>query len=125
MTTNSNVKFTISFNNPDLESEERDKQAQRLIAELKDMDELETVNRVLDPNPPKDNKALGGFLVGLLTAEINIDNAKKLIGFLGDRLSGKTIELTVEANGKKLIVKAHSQEEMEAAINAAKDFVEL
>ncbi|NJP12462.1 MAG: hypothetical protein HC866_25815 [Leptolyngbyaceae cyanobacterium RU_5_1] len=123
MTTNSNIKLTIAFNDPDLNSDERDEQSQRFIAELKQMDELETVDRVLDPNPPEGNKALGGFLVGLLMAEVNVANAQKLLGFLGDRLGGKPIELAVEANGKKLTVKAHSREELAAAIKAAQDFV--
>jgi hypothetical protein len=123
MTLNSNVKLTIAFNDPDLELEEQDEQAQRLISELKQMDEVETVDRVLDPNPPEGNKALGGFLVGLLTAEVNATNAKKLMGFLGDRLGDKPIELSVEANGKKLTVKAHSREELQDAIQAAQDFI--
>jgi hypothetical protein len=123
MTANPNIKFTITFNDPDLDAEEKDEQAQRLIAELKQIDEVDTVGRVLDPNPPEGNKALGGFLVGLLMAEVNVANAKKLMGFLGDRLGGKPIELEVEANGKKLTVKAHSREELEAAIKAAQDFI--
>jgi hypothetical protein len=123
MTPNSNIKLMIAFNDPDLESEERDEQAQRLMTELKQMDEIEAINRVLDPNPPEGNKAVGGFLAGLLMAEVNVDNAKKMMGFLGDRLGGKPIELSVEANGKKLTVKAHSREELEAAIKAAQEFV--
>ncbi|BAY38699.1 hypothetical protein NIES2111_30470 [Nostoc sp. NIES-2111] len=123
MTANSNIKFTITFNDPDLDAEEKDEQAQRLIAELKQIDEVDAVGRVLDPNPPEGNKALGGFLAGLLMAEVNVANAKKLMGFLGDRLGGKPIELAVEANGKKLTVKAHSREELEAAIKAAQDFI--
>lgn len=123
MTPDSTLKLTIAFTDPELDPEERDEQAQRLISELKDIDEIETVDRVLDPNPPEGNKALGGFLIGLLTAEVNAANAKKLMGFLGDRLGGKTIELEVEANGKKLSVKAHSREELEAAIKAAQEFV--
>jgi hypothetical protein len=123
MTKNSTVKLTIAFNDSDLNSEERDEQAQRLMTELKQIDEVDTVNRVLDPNPPEGNKALGGFLVGLLSAEVSITNAQKLMGFLGDRLGGKPIELAVEANGKKLTVKAHSREELEAAIKAAQDFI--
>jgi hypothetical protein len=122
MTINSTVKLTIAFNDPDLEPEELDEQAQHLMAELNDMDGVE-VDRVLDPNPPDGNKALGGFLVGLLMAEVNGANAKKLMGFLGDRLGGKPIELTAEANGKKLSVKAYSREELEAAIKAAQDFI--
>lgn len=122
MTPNAAVKLTIAFNDPDAEPEELDEQAKRLMAELDEMDEVE-VDRVVDPNPPEGNKALGGFLVGLLTAEVNVANAQKLMGFLGDRLGGKPIELSVEANGKKLTVKAHSQEELEVAIKAAQDFV--
>lgn len=119
----SNIKLTIAFNDPDLDSEERDEQAQRLMAELKQMDEVDAVDRVLDPNPPAGNKAIGGMLVGLLTAQVNLANAQKLMGFLGDRLGGKPIELSVEANGKKLTVKAHSREELEAAIKLAQDFI--
>ena len=122
MSENPNVKFTIAFNDPDLDSEELDEQAQRFMAELKQMDEI-NVDRVLDPNPPEGNKAIGGMLVGLLTAQVSLPNAQKLMGFLGDRLGGKPIELSVEANGKKLTVKAHSREELEAAIKAAQDFV--
>lgn len=122
MTINPNVKVTIAFNDPELEPEELDEQAQQFMGELKEIDEVK-VDRVLDPNPPEGNKAVGGFLVGLLTAQVNVDNAKKLMGFLGDRLGGKPIELSVEANGKKLTVKAHSREELEAAILAAQEFV--
>jgi hypothetical protein len=123
MSTVPSIKLTIHFTDPDLKPEEQDEQVQRFMTELKQRDEVETVNRVLDPNPPEGNKALGGFLVGLLAAEVNVANAQKLMGFLGDRLGGKPIELAVEANGKKLTVKAHSREELEAAIKAAQDFV--
>ena len=92
------------------------------MSELKQMDDVET-NLVLDPNPPEGNKSMGGFLVGLLTAQVTPENAKKLLGFLGDRFGGKAIELTVEGNGKKLSVKASSREELEFAMKAAKDFL--
>ncbi len=123
MTPDSNVKFTIAFNDPELDSEELEVQAQNLLAQMRDLDEVETVDRVLDPNPPKGNKAIGGMLVGLLTAQVNLANAQKLLGFLGDRLVNKPIELEIEANGKKLKVKASSREELEAAIAAAQKFI--
>jgi hypothetical protein len=124
MAEDSSIKVTIAFNDPDLDIDERDEEVQKLLSQLKGLDEVEEVGRVLDPNPPEGNKALGGFLVGMLTAEVNLANMQKLMGFLGDRLGGKPIELAVEANGKKLTVKAHSREELEAAIKAAQDFVE-
>ena len=123
MNDQSSIKLTIAFDDPDLEPEERDEQAQRFLAELKQVDEVESVERLLDPNPPEGNKSLGGFLVGMLLAEVNPANGKKLLGFLGDRLGGKPIELSVEANGRKLTVKAHSREELEAAIKAAQEFI--
>jgi hypothetical protein len=123
MTGEPTVTLTIAFNDPDLDSEELDAQAQNLLAQMRDLDEIETVDRVLDPNPPEGNKAIGGMLVGLLMAEVSVANFKKLGGFLGDRLGGKVIELEVEANGKKLKVKANSREELGAAIEAAQKFV--
>ena len=123
MITDSNIKLTIAFNDSNLDNDELEAQAQNLLAQMRDLDEVETVDRVLDPNPPKGNKAIGGMLVGLLTAQVNLANAQKLLGFLGDRLGNKTIELEVEANGKKLKVKASSREELEAAIAAAQKFI--
>ncbi len=123
MTTDSNIKFTIAFNDPNLYNDELEAQAQNLLAQMRDLDEVETVDRVLDPNPPAGNKAIGAMLVGLLTAQVNKENAQKLLGFLSDRLGNKTIELEVEANGKKLKVKASSREELEAAIAAAQKFI--
>ncbi len=123
MTSNSNIKLTIEFTDPSLNPEQRDEEAQFLIEELRDIDEINTVDRVLDPNPPAENKSIGGFLVGLLMAEVTVDNAKKLFRYLNDRLGGKSIEFTVEANGKKLSVKASSREELDYSIKAAQDFI--
>ncbi|NJR59667.1 MAG: hypothetical protein HC769_12960 [Cyanobacteria bacterium CRU_2_1] len=122
MANESTIKLVICFNDPDLEPEERDAEVQKLLNQLREMDEVNT-NRVLDPNPPAGNKALGGFLVGLLMAEVNMENTRRLFSFLGDRLGGKPIELEVEANGRKLRVSAHSREELEVAIKAAEDFI--
>ncbi|WP_416669415.1 hypothetical protein [Egbenema bharatensis] len=117
------IKLTIQFIDNALDPEERDEQAQTLINELRTIDEVETVSRVLDPNPPQGNKAIGGVLIGLLTAEISHENIKGMFHFLSDRLRGKPIELEVEANGKKLKVTASSREELEIAIQAAQRFV--
>jgi hypothetical protein len=46
MASNSSIKFTIAFNDPDLDSEELDEQAQRLVSELKQMDEVDEVDLV-------------------------------------------------------------------------------
>jgi hypothetical protein len=82
----SDIKLTIAFTDPDLDLDEREEQKQRFSTELKDLDEVETVDRIPDPNPPEGNKAIGSFLMGILTTEVTTANAAKLLGFLGDRL---------------------------------------
>lgn len=121
--TESNVKLTIALKDSDLDEEELDDITQNLLQQMCPLDEVERVDRVLDPNPPEGNKALGGFLVGMLTAEVNPANIKALMGFLSDRLGGKQIEMEVEANGKKLKVKASSQKELSAALETAQQFL--
>ena len=68
-------------------------------------------------------RAVRASVVGMLVTEVNRTNIKSLLGFLRDRLSGKIIELQVEANGKKLQIKASSQAELMAVIAAAQQFV--
>ncbi len=123
MADKSDIKFTISFTDPELNLEERDEQAQKLLNQMKDLDELEEAGRVLDPNPPAGNKALGGFLPGIIKAVIKTSQIKQFMGFLGDRLSGKTIEMEVTANGKSLKVKVSNQAELTAAVQAAEQFI--
>ena len=118
------VTLTIAFNDPDLDSEELDAQAQNLLAQMRDLDEIETVDRVLDPNPPEGNKAIGGMLVGLLMAEVSVANFKKLGAFLGDRLGGKPIKLKVKApDGRELELEASSQQEFDYVYEKAQAFL--
>ncbi|MDJ0575552.1 MAG: hypothetical protein QNJ65_10355 [Xenococcaceae cyanobacterium MO_234.B1] len=123
MADKSDIKFTISFTDPELNLEERDEQAQKLLNQMKDLDELEEVGRIFDPNPPAGNKALGGFLPGIIEAVIETSQIKQFMEFLGERLSGKTIEMEVTANGKSLKVKVSNQAELTAAVQAAEQFI--
>jgi hypothetical protein len=122
MSSESNIKLAIALSNPDLEPEELEQETRNLLREIKDLDvgsaELVAVTEI-----PQGAKSVGGFLVGVLQAEVSIANFKKLLGFLSDRLLNKTIELEVEANGKKLKVKASSQQELNAAIEQAQKFI--
>jgi hypothetical protein len=118
------ITLTIAFNDPTLDAEEREQQARQFRAELQQIDDIETVDRVLDPNPPEGNKAVGAFLVGLLTAELSVANFKKLGGFLGDRLGNKPIKLKVKApDGRELELEASSQQEFDHAYQKAQEFL--
>ena len=122
--TSSNITLTIAVTDPELDSEELEAQAQNLLIQLKDLDEVEAVNRVLDPNPPAGNKTVGGFLVGLLMTEVSVANFKKLGAFLGDRLGNKPVKLKVKApDGRELELEASSREEFDYAYEKAQAFL--
>lgn len=122
MSFESNVKLTIALSNPDLDAEDQERETRNLLREIKDLD-VESAELVAVTEIPAGSKALGGFLLGVLQTEVSIANFKKVLGIVGDRLGNKTIELEVEANGKKLKVRASNQQELRAALEAAQNFV--
>lgn len=122
MIAESNIKLIIALKDPDLEPEELEEQTRNLVREMEDVG-VEYAELVAVEEIPEGSKAFGGFLLGLLQAEVSVANIKRVLGFLGNRLGSQPIELEVEANGKKLKVKASSQEELQAAIEAAQQFV--
>ncbi|MEL7223265.1 MAG: hypothetical protein AAGL17_00030 [Cyanobacteria bacterium J06576_12] len=113
----------VSFSGVELDDDDRDVEASKLLRQMRDLDGVESAKRLVDENPPANNKSVGGFIVGALTAEINTESASKVFSFFKERLSGKPIEMEVEANGKKLRVKANSSKELLAAVEAAERFV--
>jgi hypothetical protein len=122
MSSESNVKFTITLSNPDLDADEQERETRNLLREIKDLD-VESAGLVEVTEIPEGARAIGGFLVGALQAEVTISNCYKLLTWLGDRLGNKTIELEVEANGKKVKVKANGQKELTAALELAQKFI--
>lgn len=120
----SNVKLTVAFIDQTLDDEEKNEEVERLFTQIRELDEIEDIQRVTDPNPPVGNKSVGAFLTGLLMAEIKPENFKKLFGFLSDRLGNKQIKLTVKApDGREINVEASSQQEFDYAWQKAQDFL--
>ena len=123
MASEPNVTLTIDLNDPDPDVEETDEAIQNLLAQMRELDEIEAVDRVFDPNPPAGNKAIGGFVVGLLMAEVSVANFKKLGAFLGDRIGNKPIKLKVKApDGREMELEASSQAEFDYAYQKAQAF---
>ncbi|MBO1053478.1 MAG: hypothetical protein HEQ25_16225 [Dolichospermum sp. DET73] len=121
MSSESNVKFTITLSNPDLDADEQERETRNLLREIKDLD-VESAGLVEVTEIPEGARAIGGFLVGALQAEVTISNCYKLLTWLGG-LRNKSIELEVEVNGKKVKVKANGQKELTAALELAQKFI--
>jgi hypothetical protein len=124
MVIKSNVQMTISLTELDLDEEELEKQVQTLLPQLREVDGVEDAGLVAVENAPKNTKALGGFLLGLLNAELNPANLKALFSFLGDRFGNKPIKMVLKApDGRELNLEASSREEFEFAYQKAQDFL--
>lgn len=124
MVTKSNVQVTISLTELGLDDEELQAQVQNLIPQLKDVDGVEDADLVAVTEIPKDSKALGGFLLGLLNAELNPANLKALFSFLGERFGNKPIKMVLKApDGRELNIEASSREEFDFAYLKAQEFL--
>jgi hypothetical protein len=59
--------------------------------------------------------------VGLLMAQMNMDNAKKIFEFLRDRLGGKPMKLVLELDGEKISIEANSQKDFDHVFQCLQD----
>jgi CHAT domain len=109
------VKVTITVDHPDLEADEADEAARRLLTQLREMDEVESAGRVLDPSPPEGNKSAGGFQVGTVQTEVKPNHLKSLFGFLGQRAGHQPLEIEIEVGDRKIKVTANNQGDLIAA----------
>ncbi len=124
MANNSNIQVTISLSDPSLDDQELQAEVDNLLPQIREVDGVEDANLVPVAEVPQGSKALGGFLVGLLMAEVNPANIKALFTFLGERLSGKPIEMTLKAaDGRELSIKANSKAEFDYAYEKAQEFL--
>ncbi|MBW4641413.1 MAG: hypothetical protein KME23_00010 [Goleter apudmare HA4340-LM2] len=123
MATVSTVSFTISVNDPELDAEEKQEIVQNLWNQLSNLEEVERVERTQDPNPEAGSKPGIAFLVGKLTAVVNINNVKSFLGFVGDRLGNKPIKILIEANNKKVEIAANSRQELLEAERTVKEIL--
>ena len=124
MITTSNVQVTISLTELGLDDEDLEAEVQNLLPQLRDVDGVEDADLVAVENAPRDTKALGGFLLGLLNAEVNVANIKTVFVFLSDRLGNKPIKMVLKApDGRELDLEASSREEFEFAVQKAQDFL--
>jgi len=125
MTDASNIQVILALTEPSLDDEEREDEIQNLLQQLRKLDEVERVERIFNSHSTEDRAKSAGAaaLIGLLQAEVSVNNFKGLLNFLSSRLGNKAIKLEIEANGKKLKVKASSQQELRDAIQIAQEFI--
>ena len=119
MTTN--VFVSLELVDSSLDAEDLQAAARNLLKQVRAVDGVEDADLVEVTDVPEGSMALGGFVVGLLAAEVSVANLQKLGGFLKERILAKNLKMSVEAYGKKIAIEASSQVEFEYALQKANE----
>lgn len=116
------IQFTFAIDDPELDDERRQKLANKLLRELRNLDEVEKADRVEDLNPEAGSKGFA-TLIGVLTAEVSMKNVKGFLSFLGDRLQDKPIKINVKLGDKEVNIEAKSRQELLESERVAKELL--
>lgn len=57
------------------------------------------------------------FVLGILTAEVNRENIRKVMDFLGNQFYGKTLTLSGEMDGMTYSIEYRNQEDIDQAVD--------
>jgi len=122
MTGESIIKFTFAVDDPELDDERRQQIANKLLREIRDLDEVEKADRAEDLNPEAGSKGFA-TLIGVITTEVSMKNVKTFLGFLGARLADKPMKISVKVGDKEVNIEAKSRKELLESERIAKDLL--
>ena len=106
------IQFTFGLDEPELEDEQRLKFAQKLLRELRNLDEVERADRTEDLTPEAGSKPGFATLIGSITALVHVKDIKAFLGFLGDRLQDKPIKGSIKVGDSKVEFEVKSRQEL-------------
>lgn len=122
----STVAVTFALDDPSLDDHERQEFAKKLLKQLREHGDAETVERTDDLNPEEGGKGGVDKLVGMLTAEVKFSKVVGFFSFVGEKFAEKPIkvhvkvgdrEITIEGTGEAALLKAQQvAAELEAAL---------
>lgn len=75
--------------------------------------------------PESSKSGLAAFLVGVLTAEINRENIRKVMDFLGNQFYGKTLTLSGEIDGMAYNIEYRNKEDLDQAADTIERLANL
>lgn len=112
MSNEKTLQFTFSLDEPELEDEQRLKFAQKLLRELRNLDEVEKADRTEDLTPEAGSKPGFATLLGSITALVHVKDIKAFLGFLGDRLQDKPIKGRIKVGENEVEFEVKSRREL-------------
>ena len=104
------VEVTFALDAPSLDDNERQEFTKKLLKQLRDQGDAETVERTDDLGAEVGSKGGLDKLVGVLTATVPLDKVISFMGFVGGKFAEKPMkihvkdgdrEVTIETTGEK------------------------
>jgi HD superfamily phosphohydrolase len=123
MTDTRTIQFTFAVNDLELDDEERQEIARKLLRQLRQLDEVERADFAEDLSQQEGAKSVLATLVGVLTTEVSVENIKKVLGFIGDRLGDKPIIIKVKVGDQEVEIEAKSRQELAEAQKVVNDLL--
>lgn len=114
MTSPLNLFIDLNTAGLDLDRADLEQLSQILAQELQDGNLVETAQLARESDLPDGAKSgAAAFLMGILTAQVNGENLKKLVDFLGNRFYGTKLTFSYERNGQKVTIDYRTSEELQ------------
>jgi hypothetical protein len=107
------IQLTLTLCDPTLNDEQLQEAVENLQKEFQEVEGVKAVDLIPIAQAPPNSKGVGGFLLGKLKALVNPADLKNAFNILGNSLFGKSIEIKVEGNGKKLELKINRPEDLD------------
>ncbi len=115
MTQEPTIQLIFGIDEPELDDEEKQELTQKLLRQLRALDEVERADRTEDLNPEEGSKPGMATLMGFLTLEVNRKNLGKLLKWLGDRVGDKSMKVRVRVGEHEIELEAKSEQELAKA----------
>ena len=115
--TDSLVEVTFALDDPSLDDYERQEFTKKLLKQLREQGDAETLERTDDLGSEVGSKSGIDKLVGALTAEIKFSKVISFFSFVGEKFAEKPIEVHVKIGDREVTIKGTG----EKAIAQAKE----
>ena len=113
------VEVTFALDDRSLDEYERQEFAKKLLKQLREQGDAESVERTDDLNSEVGTKGGIDKLVGALTAEIKFDKVIGFLGFVGEKFAEKPIEVHVKVGDREVTIKGTGEKAIAQAKLAA------
>ena len=115
------VEVTFALDGSSLDEYERQEFAKKLLKQLREQGDAETVERTNDLSSEVGTKSGIDKLIGALTAEVKFDKVISFFGFVGEKFAEKPIEVHVKIGDREVTIKGTGEKAIAQAKQAAID----